>query len=270
MSTTLDMAAIQAAAGDLAEAERTRVQMRQLSQTYPGMTLADAYAIQQAWIERKIAGGLRPIGWKVGLTSKAMQQQLGIDEPDSGMLLEDMQFADGALVPKGRFIQPRVEAELAFVIGRRVEGPRVTLFDILAATDCVVPALEILDTRIQRVDPQTKATRRIVDTVADNAANAGIVLGGRAMKPDAVDMRWVGAILTRNAAVEETGLAAGVLGHPAAALVWLVASLHRQGQALEPGQVVLSGSFVRAIETMPDCTVMGDFGPLGTVGVHFA
>jgi 2-oxo-hept-3-ene-1,7-dioate hydratase len=218
----------------------------------------------------KASSGRRVIGWKIGLTSKAMQQQLGIDEPDSGVLLDDMAFSDGGSIPKGRFIQPRVEAELAFVIGRRLSGPHVSVFDVLAATEYVVPALEILDTRIERVDPVTKATRRIVDTVADNAANAGIVVGGRAMKPDALDMRWAGAILSRDGAVEETGLAAGVLGNPALSIAWLAMRLHERGVALEPGQVVLSGSFVRAIETYPGCTVTADFGPLGTVSAHFA
>ena len=154
-------------------------------------------------------------GHKIGLTSKAMQSALNIDEPDSGILLDDMFFADGGLVPSDRFIATRVEAELAFVMKSRLSGPDCTMFDVLNATDFVVPALEILDTRVERVDPQTKATRKIFDTIADNAANAGIVLGGRPIRPMDADLRWIGALCFRNGQLEETGLAAGVLNHPA-------------------------------------------------------
>ena len=144
-----------------------------------------------------------------------MQSALNIDEPDSGILLDDMFFADGGLVPSDRFIATRVEAELAFVMKTRLSGPDCTMFDVLNATDFVVPALEILDTRVERVDPQTKATRKIFDTIADNAANAGIVLGGRPIRPMDADLRWIGALCFRNGQLEETGLAAGVLNHPA-------------------------------------------------------
>ena len=173
------------------------------------MTIEDAYAIQTAWIGIKRAEGRMIKGHKIGLTSKAMQSALNIDEPDSGVLLDDMFFADGGLVPSERFIATRVEAELAFVMGKRLSGPDCTLFDVLSATEFVVPALEILDTRIQRVDPQTKATRKIFDTIADNAANAGVVLGGRPLRPPDADLRWIGALCYRNGQLEETGLAAG-------------------------------------------------------------
>jgi 2-oxo-hept-3-ene-1,7-dioate hydratase len=174
---------IRVAAASLHRAEQTRTQVRQLSITYPSITLDDAYAIQKAWIEIKVAEGRVVKGHKIGLTSKAMQSALLIDEPDSGILFDDMFFADGGLVPSDRFIATRVEAELAFVMAKRLSGPGCTMFDVLNATDFVVPALEILDTRIERVDPVTKATRKIYDTIADNAANAGIVLGGRPIRP---------------------------------------------------------------------------------------
>jgi 2-keto-4-pentenoate hydratase len=178
---------IRAAAERLDRAEKTRTQIRQLSQEFPSITLDDSYAIQKAWIEIKVSAGRVVKGHKIGLTSKAMQSALNIDEPDSGVLLDDMFFADGGLVPTDRFIATRVEAELAFVMAKRLSGPDCTLFDVLNATDFVVPALEILDTRVERVDPATKATRKIFDTIADNAANAGIVLGGRPIRPlDAV------------------------------------------------------------------------------------
>jgi 2-oxo-hept-3-ene-1,7-dioate hydratase len=199
---------IRRAAERLHQAEKTRRQIRQISLDHPGMTIADAYAIQKAWIDIKLAEGRTVKGHKIGLTSKAMQSALNIDEPDSGVLFDDMFFADGGLVPSDRFIGTRVEAELAFVMKKRLAGPGCTLFDVLNATDFVVPALEILDTRIERVDPVTRSTRKIFDTIADNAANAGIVLGGRPLRPLDADLRWIGALCYRNGQLEETGLAA--------------------------------------------------------------
>ena len=216
---------IRDAAARLDRAEKTRTQIRQLSLDHPEMTIEEAYAIQRAWVEHKVAEGRTVRGHKIGLTSKAMQSALGIGEPDSGILLDDMFFADGGEVPSDRFIATRVEAELAFVMKSRLSGPHCTIFDVLNATDFVVPALEILDTRIERVDAKTKATRKIVDTIADNAANAGIVIGGRPFRPLDADMRWIGALCYRNGVIEETGLAAGVLNHPANGIAWLVRKL---------------------------------------------
>lgn len=258
------------AAMRLHQAEKSRKQIRQVSQTHPPITLEDAYAIQRAWVALKLGEGRTVRGHKIGLTSKAMQSALGIDEPDSGVLFDDMFFDDGALVPTGRFIAPRIEAELAFVIKHRLSGPDVTVFDVLNATDFVVPALEILDTRIERVDPQTRAARTIVDTVADNAANAGIILGNQPLKPGDADLRWIGALCYHNGALVETGLAAGVLNHPANGIVWLTRKLAPQGLALEPGQVVLAGSFIRPIEVRKGDTIHADFGAHGSVGCHFA
>ncbi|HTF76287.1 MAG TPA: 2-oxo-hepta-3-ene-1,7-dioic acid hydratase [Bradyrhizobium sp.] len=261
---------IRLAAERLHHAEKTRQQIRQLSLDHPGITIEDAYAIQKAWIEIKVAEGRVVKGHKIGLTSKAMQSALGIDEPDSGILLDDMFFADGGLVPSDRFIGTRIEAELAFVMKARLAGPNCTMFDVLNATDFVVPALEILDTRIERVDPVTKSTRKIFDTIADNAANAGIVLGGRPLRPLEADLRWIGALCYRNGQLEETGLAAGVLNHPATSVAWLANKIAPNGLALEPGQVVLAGSFIRPIETRKGDTIQADYGPYGTVSCHFA
>jgi 2-oxo-hept-3-ene-1,7-dioate hydratase len=261
---------IRRAAGRLDQAEKTRQQIRQLSLEYPGIALEEAYAIQKAWIEIKVAEGRVIKGHKIGLTSKAMQSALGIDEPDSGVLLDDMFFADGGLVPSDRFIGTRVEAELAFVMKQRLAGPDCTMLDVLNATDFVVPALEILDTRIERVDALTKSTRKIFDTVADNAANAGIVLGGRPLRPLDADLRWIGALCYRNGQLEETGLAAGVLNHPATSVAWLANKIAAHGLALEPGQVVLAGSFIRPIETRKGDTIQADYGPYGTVSCYFA
>jgi 2-oxo-hept-3-ene-1,7-dioate hydratase len=261
---------IRIAAEQLHQAEKTRVQIRQISLDHPAITMDDAYAIQKAWVEIKLGEGRVVRGHKIGLTSKAMQSALGINEPDSGVLLDDMFFADGGLVPTERFIATRVEAELAFIMKHRLKGPDCTLFDVLNATDFVVPALEILDTRIQRVDPQTQATRKIFDTVADNAANAGIVLGGRPLRPLEADLRWIGALCSRNGQLEETGLAAGVLNHPATGVAWLANKIAPHGLALEPGQVVLAGSFIRPIETRKGDTIVADYGPYGTVSCYFA
>jgi len=256
-------------ASRLHQAEKTRTQIRQLSQDHPEITIEDAYAIQAAWIDIKLGEGRVVKGHKIGLTSKAMQSALNIDEPDSGVLLDDMFFADGGLVPSDRFIATRVEAELAFVMNKRLTGPDCTLFDVLNATDFVVPALEILDTRIERVDPKTKATRKIFDTIADNAANAGIVLGGRPIRPLDADLRWIGALCFRNGQLEETGLAAGVLNHPANGIAWLANKIAAQGLALEPGQVVLAGSFIRPIETRKGDTIQADYGAYGSVSCYF-
>ena len=261
---------IQAAAESLDQAERTRVQTGLLSLKHPQMTMDDSYAVQAAWVQKKIASGRKPIGWKIGLTSKAMQYALNINIPDSGVLFDDMVFEDGATVPADRFIQPRIEAEIAFVMKAPLKGPNVSIFDVLNATDYVTPALEILDTRILRVDPDTKKARTIVDTISDNAANAGIVTGGRAVRPGEIDMRWMGAIVSRNAEVEETGLGAGVLNQPARGIAWLANRLSQYGDGIEAGQIVLAGSFIRPIEARHGDTINADFGPYGSVSLFFA
>lgn len=257
------------AAKRLDEAERTRTQIGQLSLQYPAITIDDAYAVQKAWVAAKIAAGRRMIGHKIGLTSKAMQQASQISEPDFGTLLDDMRFADGTDIPMARFIVPMVEVELAFILGRRLEGDRVTMFDVLSATDYVVPAMEIIDARIHRLDPDTKRPRKVFDTISDNAANAGIVTGGRPIKPLDADLRWVAAILSKNGAVEDSGVAAAVLNHPANGIAWLAKKFAPHGVALEPGQIVLSGSFTRPMPVAAGDTVTADYGPLGAISCRF-
>lgn len=258
-----------AAARALLQAEASRKQIGLLSLAHPGMTLDDAYAVQAELIAMKIAAGRHQIGWKIGLTSRAMQEQLKIDTPDSGVLLDDMLFADGATILKNHFIQPRVEAEIAFLMARDLSGADITRADVIAATAHVAPALEILDTRILRSDPATGKARIITDTVSDNAANAGIVLGPLRHPVDAHDLRWVGAIVKRDAVVEETGLGAGVLDDPATGILWLVQRLAAYGQGLKAGDIVLSGSFVRAIEAPPGSRFQADFGAFGSVTIKF-
>jgi 2-oxo-hept-3-ene-1,7-dioate hydratase len=259
-----------AAAAQLAEAERSRAQIPLLSKRFPTMDMDDAYAIQASWVEAKRSAGDAVIGWKIGLTSKAMQNALSIDTPDSGVLFESMRFANGATIPADRFIQPRIEAEIAFVMKHAIEGRNLTPEAILEATDHVAPAIEILDTRIVRRDAETGRLRTIYDTIADNAANAGIVLGEPVAVSDAMDLRWAGAIVTRDGEVEETGLGAGVLDDPARAVSWLVDRLTQYGGRIEAGQVVLSGSFIRPVECPPGSHVVADFGRLKTIELRFA
>ncbi|WP_420832635.1 2-oxo-hept-4-ene-1,7-dioate hydratase [Salipiger mangrovisoli] len=259
---------IERAAADLLEAERARRQIGLLSLRHPGITLDDAYAIQTAQIARKLAEGRRVLGWKIGLTSKAMQAALGIDTPDSGILYDDMDFQNGGVVPAGRFIQPRIEAEIAFIMKAPLSGD-ATREQVLAATGAVAPALEILDTRILRSDPATGQSRRIFDTVADNAANAGIVLGAERHAPESLDLRWVGAIVTRDAEVVATGLGAAVLNDPVTSLVWLARRMGQYGQRIEAGQVVLSGSFIGPVECPPGTEIHADFGSFGAVSLSF-
>lgn len=263
-------AEIEDAAARLFEAERERRQIRLLSLDFPRATMDDAYAVQAALVAKKIAAGGRPKGWKIGLTSKAMQSALAIDIPDSGVLFEDMFFDAGATVPAGRFIQPRLEAEIAFVMKAPLQGADISVENVLAATDYIAPALEILDTRIERFNAEARQARTIFDTISDNAANAGIVVADRRIAPDSVDMRWMGAIVYRNGEVEETGLGAGVLDHPARGIAWLAGRLHQYGMGIAAGEVVLSGSFVRPVEGRHGDSIVADFGAHGTIALHFA
>lgn len=258
------------AAADLMQAETTGEQIGLLTKTYPEMGMDDAYAVQNAIYRAKLEKGRSVIGWKIGLTSKAMQYALNIDIPDSGILFDDMAFDHDSMVPKGRFIQPRIEAEIAFVLKASLGGAEVTRADVIAATDYVVPSIEILDTRILRVDPHTGETRKVFDTISDNAANAGVVLGPQKHAIDDFDLRWVGAITSRNDEVEETGLGAGVLNDPVESVVWLARRMAQYGQSIAPGQIVLSGSFIRPVECPSKTQITANFGAFGHVNISFA
>lgn len=259
---------IHAAADALDRAEMSGAQIGLLSVAHPEMTLDDAYAVQDAWLARR-GRGMERTGAKIGLTSRAMQQALGIDSPDSGVLFADMEVADGGAVPAGRYIQPRVEAEIAFILRRPLGHAPASEADVMDAVAWARPSLEILDTRVLRADPATGAPRRVVDTVADNAANAGYVLGGGWARPEGLDLPRLGCALLRDGEVEETGLAAGVMGHPLRALRWLANHAHARGETLEAGEIVLSGSFIRPVECPPGTTITVDFGAFGTVSCHF-
>ena len=258
------------AAADLLNAETTGQQIGLLTKRHPEMGMDDAYSVQNAIYRAKLEADQKVIGWKIGLTSKAMQYALNIDIPDSGILFDDMLFETGETVPAGRFIQPRIEAEIAFVMKASIGGGDVSRNDVIAATDYVTPSIEILDTRIQRADPETGQTRSVFDTISDNAANAGIVLGRERHAVDAHDLRWVGAITSRNGEVEETGLGAGVLNDPVESVVWLARRMAQYGQSIEPGQVILSGSFIRPVECPSGTDIHADFGAFGSVDIRFA
>jgi len=264
----LDEATIAALAAELHDAQKRRIQVRHFSLRHPSMTIDDGYAIQRAWVKTRLAEGRVVKGRKIGLTSRAMQQASQIDEPDFAPLLDDMFFAPGP-IPFDRFIAPRVEVELAFVLSRPLRGPGVTLADVLAATDHVTPAVEIIDARIEQFDRDTKAPRKVFDTIADFAANAGVILGAQSANPEDVDLRWIGALLEKNGVVEETGLAAGVLNHPATGVAWLANRLAPYGEELGAGDVVLAGSFTRPATAVAGDRFRVDYGPLGVIAFHF-
>jgi 2-oxo-hept-3-ene-1,7-dioate hydratase len=258
----------------LDRAEQTRVQLEQFSKRFPAIEIADSYAIQQAWTGLKLARGRRIRGHKIGLTSRVMQIQSQIDEPDFGALFDDMFFESGATVPAGRFILPRVEVELGFVLSKPLvlapDEPAPTVERVLAATEYVTQALEIIDARIEQFDRVSKAPRRVFDTIADNAASAGVVTGGRRIAPGSVDLRWCGALLGKNGSIEESGLAAAVLDHPANGIGWLAKKLAAYGEGLAAGEFVLAGSFTRPVAAAGGDAFEVDYGPLGRIDIRFA
>lgn len=260
---------IAALATRLNDAEKTRQQVRQFSLEYPDITIEDAYEIQRAWVKQKIAEGRTLKGHKIGLTSRAMQVSSQIDEPDYGALLDDMFFETGQVLPWERFIVPRVEVELAFVLGKPLSGEDCTIFQALDATDYIVPAIEIIDARIENFDRETKRPRKVFDTISDNAANAALVLGGKPIKPRDVDLRWVSALLYRNEVIEESGVAAAVLNHPVNGLAWLARKLAPYGETLEAGEIILGGSYTRPVEARRGDVFFIDYGPLGSISCKF-
>jgi 2-oxo-hept-3-ene-1,7-dioate hydratase len=257
-------------AAELEGAESTGIQITPFSERFPGMTFADAYAVQRAWVGLKLETGAQVRGHKIGLTSRAMQLASQISEPDYGTLLDSMFYEPNGDVPLSDFVAPKVEVELAFLLKAGLRGPSVTVFDVLRATEYVTPAAEIIDARIQRVSAATGKPRRVFDTISDNAANAGIIVGGSAVRPDATDLRWAAALCIRNGVIEETGVAAGVLGHPAQGIAWLANRLAPYGEGLEAGELVLAGSFTRPVDIASGDVFTFDYGPLGTFSCRFA
>jgi len=256
-------------ADELHAARRDVTTVRQISLRHPDLTVVDAYAVQRAWVERMLADGRVIVGRKVGLTSMPMQRSMGISEPDYGVITDDMVFPSGGDVEVSRFNYPRVEIELAFVLAERLAGPGITAADVLRATSHISPSIEILDSRVEMTDAADGHRRTIVDTVSDNAADAGMIVGPGILQPADLSPRALSAVLYINGVIEETGVASAVLGHPAAAVAWLANKLGEYGDALEAGQVVLSGSLIQSIPVRAGDVVHGDFGELGAVTCRF-
>jgi 2-oxo-hept-3-ene-1,7-dioate hydratase len=252
------------------EAARIAVQpIKRVTLAYPDMNIVDAYANQKAWVDLQIANGAKVVGHKIGLTSKAMQQAMKINEPDFGTLLDYMVISNGATLRAADFVDPKFEVEVAFVLKHALSGTDLTRDDVLNATDYVVGSLELIDARSWRTDPDDKVTRTVRDTISDNAANAGIVCADVHVDARSIDLRWVGAIMKRNGEVEETGLGAGVLDDPALGIVWLARRFAGLGLSLEPRQVILSGSFTRPVDCRAGDRFEVDFGPLGVITCDF-
>jgi len=266
-------------AQELDASEKSRVQLEHFSKRFPGMTVDDGYRVSREWVRLQCAQGRQVIGHKIGLTSRAMQMASQIDEPDYGTLLDSMRYechGDRVLdIPFERFIAPRVEVELAFVLKAPLRGSglnggkEITVEDVISSTEYVTPAIEIIDSRIEQFDRSTRVMRKVYDTISDNAANAGVVIGARRVSPSSVDLPWCGAVLRRNGAVEETGLAAGVQGNPAIGVAWLANKLAPWGEWLEAGQVVLAGSFTRPVAAKRGDVFHADYGSLGSLRFRF-
>ena len=259
---------VKSAANNLFHAEKEKRKIGLLSVLYKNIDLEDAYKIQDALVDKKIQSGLTIKGWKIGLTSKAMQDALKIDIPDSGILFDNMLFDSGDSIPSERFIETRIEAEIGFCASKTLEG-NINREEVLDATEYVFPLLEILDTRIERQDKKTGQLRTVYDTISDNAANAGVVIGSERHNPKKFDLRRVGAVVYRNGEVEETGLGAGVLDDPVSGIIWLVKRLSQYNQKINPGDIILSGSFIRPIEARKGDKFIADFGDFGLVNCKF-
>ena len=250
-------------ADELAQAEQDRTTVPRLTTRHPEMTVEDSYAVQAEWRRRGQSAGRRLVGRKIGLTSKVMQAATGISEPDYGAIFDDMVFENGSVIEFDRFSNVRIEVELAYVLKDDLEGPDVSVFDVLRATEYVVPALEILSSRIEMEG------RTIVDTISDNAAMGAMVYGGNAVRPQDRDVRWVSALLYRNETIEESGVAAAVLNNPALSVAWLARKLASHGDTLSAGDIILAGSFTRPMWVHRGDTVLADYRELGTVSCRF-
>jgi 2-keto-4-pentenoate hydratase len=263
MATTLPAATIQAVGEKLYEAERTQQSLPPLTESYPGITVDDAYAIQRVIIDHKLRDGALIVGHKIGLTSLAMQQLLGVDQPDYGHLLDTMMVPDGSAVQREDLIAPRVEAEIAFVLREELRGPGVTVAKVMSATQYVFAALEIVDSRI--ADWKIK----LQDTIADNASSCRMVQGGRYVGVDDIDLRLTGLVLEKNGEVANTAAGAAVLGHPAQAVAWLANKLAEFDTSLKPGQVILPGALSAMVPVQAGDQVRATFDRLGSVSVRF-
>jgi 2-keto-4-pentenoate hydratase len=244
-------------------AERTRVPIAPLTEANTELTVADAYAIQTINVERRVGAGRVIRGRKVGLTSKPMQQLLGVGEPDFGVLLDDMFVEDGDPISIDTLLQPRVEAEMAFVLSDDLEGPGVTTSNALAAIEGVLPSIEIVDSRV--VDWRIQ----LVDTVADNASSGRLVIGGTLTPVSGLDLRLIGVVVSRNGRMIDTGAGAAALGNPARCVAWLANKLAGFGQKLRAGDVVLPGALHKMVPAEGGDTFRAEFAHLGAVNASF-
>ena len=251
-------------ADELWDAERTRTPVDPLTDRHPDLDVDDAYAIQTHNIERRVSAGARVIGRKIGLTARAMQVALNVNEPDFGVLLDDMLVEDGDEVDLGTMLQPRIEAELAFVLDRDLAGPGVSAATALAAVAGVLPAVEIVDSRV--ADWKIK----LVDTVADNASSGRLVVGGRMRRPTELDLRLVGMAISRNGEVIDTGAGAAALGNPARCVAWLANKLGAFGTTLRAGDVILPGAVHRMVAVRPGDVFRAEYAHLGAVTARFS
>jgi 2-keto-4-pentenoate hydratase len=250
-------------AADLAQAERSREPIAPLTSGYPDIDVVDAYEIQLINIRQRVAEGARVVGHKVGLSSKVMQQMMGVDEPDYGHLLDEMQVFEDTPVKAGRYLYPRVEVEVGFILAADLPGEGCTEDDVLAATEALVPSIELIDTRIK--DWQIK----LCDTIADNASSAGFVLGAARVSPDDIDVKAIDAKLTRNGELIAEGRSDAVLGNPVTAVAWLSRKVESFGVRLKKGDIVLPGSCTFAVDANPGDEFVADFAGLGAVRLSF-
>jgi 2-keto-4-pentenoate hydratase len=248
---------------ELLEAEQNAAPIEPLTTRYPELSVKDSYRIQLEWVERKLEEGHVVIGKKIGLTSKAMQEMLGVNEPDYGHLLDHMKVASGEVLSRKDFIKPKVEAEIGFILKDDLTGPNVTFVDVLMATEAIVPTLEIIDSRIE------DWKIRLVDTVADNGSSARAVIGERFYELDKVDLRTVSMTLLKNQGVAATGAGAAALGHPAHAIAWLANKLADYNMSLKAGELILPGALTAAIDVDAGDEVTAAFGNLGSVSISF-
>jgi 2-keto-4-pentenoate hydratase len=247
----------------LADAEKTGVGTNPLTILAPSLSVTEAYHIQLENIQMKVEQGQKIIGKKIGLTSLAMQKLLGVDEPDYGHLLDSMEVTNGGTISIEKVLQPKVEAELAFVLKKDLIGPNVTTLDVLQATDYIVPALEIVDSRVK--DWKIK----LPDTIADNASSGFYVLGERKAKVDEINLELLGMVLSKNNEIVNTGVGAAALGNPATCVAWLANKLSEFGIPLKAGEIILSGALSAAADAQAGDTFSARFAHLGEVKVHF-
>jgi 2-keto-4-pentenoate hydratase len=252
-----------AIAHDLLEAYRTGKTLAPLTTTHPDLTVDHAYAIQQRQTETRVGSGARIVGFKIGLTSAAMQQQLGVDQPDYGHLFTDMVHAADSPIVTSAFLQPRAEPEIALVLGRALQGPGLSVADLVSAAAYALPAIEIIDSRI------TDWRIGLADTIADNASSGGLVLGSTPTPIDGLDLSLLGCVLRRNGRIQHTGAGAAVMGSPLTAAAWLANTLTARGVRLEAGHVILTGSLTAAVTVQAGDTITASLDQLGTVTAVF-